>query len=156
MENLGARGNDVHLSRQAIQGNFSKICEFIDQFPLKFNPLSKKFDISQEALENFIAESSFFRILSIHKVNKTAGGDYIYGNINPAMLGRWIKEGNQLFSNTPVLHFKGEDICMRITELSNVDKNSIMKKVPHPAVTKYAKTQLTKITNNYFIKTYGI
>ena len=149
---IGVGSRYLILSNQVKNLEFQIVVNSLDDFPLKFDHLNNRFKVNFASMEERLVKAN---LQGLTKIRKTPKGDYIHGDVTFSTIEGWIKEGNEKFADKPLLHFRGEDVYLEVMELKNNEKNSNLMEVPHPDITKYIVQQLTRKTNNYFIKTYG-
>lgn len=151
MENIAIGGRSRYLDSHEIRRSFEIVIKELKQFPLKFDNVKNRFKV-----ELFLLEPILSIIKDIYKIQKTSGGDYIFGDISRNSIEDWIAEGNKKGSKEFLFIFKGEKIFFKVKELDKKYNDSQLLEVPHPDITKYVAQELTRKTNHYFINKYGV
>jgi len=130
------------------------VLEEIDSFPCKFNKSIGKFDIDFEHIENRLYMKPIF------KVRKTSLGQYIYGKMTVGEIIKKVTKLNEKIEKDyekipPIDTFKGKPLLLKVEEFEFDGKQSEIRPVAHPDITKYVREELIRKMNYYFTKNYG-
>jgi len=158
IRNISIPGETRHIGPIQTKRIFQKILEEINNFPVKFDNIEKRFVIDFLELENFLTKRILDFNLTDDTICKKAGDSYIYSNSNDiSMLRNKIIKANEKLEEQGVLYtFKGEKKRVVVEELDiskNAEKN--LEDVIHPDITNYVLEKLETFINYHFIKNYG-
>ncbi len=148
-----------YLGTSEIEDNFTRIVKRVLLgenlgFPLKFNNVTRKFDIDYLELEDYISRTAESKNVNLTKVKKTPSGEYLYGDLTFEIIKGWVTEGNYSLSGSKLI-FREKEVPIRIIPIKEEVGNTVERTVVHPDVIKHTQRELIARTNYYFIKTYG-